>query len=160
PDGIEAFVNGIQAEILRDAMNQPIIEDYFRGREPQKLIRIRVPDTMMMSGSIRVSTNDGFGDSATPLIVAGGPTILEVRPNMALEGQSILINGAGFSTADTGGEVMVKFEGVATPQAITFGTDTSIEVVVPTGAMTGYVFVVHPSGMPRSPDILTIGGPV
>lgn len=153
--GLQAFVNGVQAEILEDQSGQPIIEDYFGGREPQKLIRIRVPNTT--SGPVRVATQDGNGQSEANFVIAGGPTILDVRPNPVLELDTLLINGAGFSTADTEGEVTVLFAGVAQPQVPSFRTDTSIEVVVPFGAQTGTISVLHPAGSPHS-EVLEIGG--
>lgn len=155
-EGLQVFVNGVQAEILEDTNGDPIIEDYFGGREPQKLIRIRVPDTT--TGPIRVSTRDGFGQSEASLVIAGGPTILEVRPNPVLELDTVLINGVGFSTSDTAGEVTVLFPGVAAPQTPIFRTDTSIEVQVPLGARTGTIAVLHPAGSAESPEVLEIGG--
>jgi hypothetical protein len=158
PDQLKAFVNGIQAEIVTDAMGNVVIEDYFRDREPKQLIRIRVPNTM--SGVIRISTVNGFGDSPVSLTISGGPTIISVAPQRVLNGDPILINGSGFSTEDTGGEVLVKFNNVTDPVPPTFSSNTSIRVNVPPGATTGYVEVVHPAGTATSPEMLEIGGPV
>ena len=108
-------------------------------------------------GRISLSTDDGTGESANPLIILDGLRIDNITPNPTLEGQTIVITGDGFNTDDVGGgDVEVVFNGVAAPQTPLFRSRTAIRIVVPTGVMNGLITITHPSGDVMSKIILTV----
>ena len=64
-------------------------------------------------------------------------TITEVNPVCGVPGETIIITGTSFG--DTQGSSVVTFNGV--PATVNSWTNTQIEVLVPSGAITGDVVV-------------------
>lgn len=100
------------------------------------------------TGKIGVTNPDGTTLSPSTFVVA--PEITTFAPTSATPGQTIDVNGGGLSGASE-----VDFAGgvSATPTNV---TGSSLQVVVPAGAVTGPISVHTPSGTASSRRPLTI----
>lgn len=78
------------------------------------------------------------------------PAITDFSPRRVIVGQTVTINGTGFT-----GAVGVAFNGKAAT-SFTVQSDTVITAVVPTGAKSGYITVDRPRGTGTSPRIIRI----
>jgi uncharacterized repeat protein (TIGR03803 family) len=87
--------------------------------------------------------NDGYGYGTVFKLSNGLNPLVETVPVAGPVGQSVFILGNNLT-----GSTSVKFNGVEA--AFTVGSDTYIQATVPTGATTGVVSVVTPSGTLKS----------
>ncbi len=92
---------------------------------------------------LKVTVNDGHGTTKTASFnetVLSVPKVTTLTPAAATVGATITIGGMGLT-----GSSLVTFTGGATavPTAV---TATSLQVVVPSGALTGPVSVTNPAG--------------
>ncbi len=81
--------------------------------------------------------------------IAGPVGITLVSPNEGLPGDGVEIFGKGLANPTS-----VTFNGVAT--TVTASTSTSLKTSVPSGATTGVIHVVTPSGAADSPSPFTV----
>ncbi|MFA6569768.1 MAG: IPT/TIG domain-containing protein, partial [Bacteroidota bacterium] len=87
-----------------------------------------VPETPCLNCTARIITKD----------VDNPFQIISVNPNKGLVGDEITISGIGFGSSQ--GTSIVSFSGANATQYISW-SDTQIKVKVPTGAVTGTVFI-------------------
>ncbi|MGH2596507.1 MAG: IPT/TIG domain-containing protein, partial [Actinomycetota bacterium] len=99
------------------------------------------------NGLITVVAPGGTVNSATSFTVTSPPplpTVTSLSPTTGPVGTTVTITGTNFT-----GATAVKFHGV---QAVfTLNSDTTITATVPSGATTGLVAVVTPTGTGKSP---------
>jgi hypothetical protein len=84
--------------------------------------------------------------NGVPFTVLPAPTITSLSPTSGPVGTPVTISGTNFGLSQ--GSSTVKFNGIAAPAASSWGP-TSIQVPVPTGALTGNVMVTV-SGVPSN----------
>ncbi|OQA57183.1 MAG: Maltogenic alpha-amylase precursor [Candidatus Atribacteria bacterium ADurb.Bin276] len=77
------------------------------------------------------------GCTKTPAPTSVTFSISNISPNCGVAGETIIITGTSFG--DTQGSSMVTFNGV--PATVNSWSNTQIEVLVPSGAITGDVVV-------------------
>ncbi|MFA0960680.1 IPT/TIG domain-containing protein [Roseivirga sp. BDSF3-8] len=98
--------------------------------------QLRTLQAFAMAGVIGFMTACGSDDEGPEVMPA--PTVSSFSPDSGLEGETITINGTNFS--ETSSENSVNFSsGVAA--TVTSASSTSLEVEVPTGAVSGPVSV-------------------
>jgi len=78
-----------------------------------------------------------IGCTKTPAPTSVPLSITNINPNCGAPGATIIITGTSFG--DTQGSSVVTFNGV--PATVNSWTNTQIEVLVPSGAITGDVVV-------------------
>jgi hypothetical protein len=105
------------------------------------------------TGPISVTTPNGTGTSATSFTVTGGPTITSFSPDNGPEGTLVDIQGTNLLGA-TG----VSFNGTADTSFVV-NSDVDITAHVPTGATTGPISVIAPSGTGTSSTNFTVISP-
>lgn len=109
-----------------------------------------------ITGTLLVETAHGQAEQQPRFIVLSGPFVWDVRPNPTARGQSVLITGGGFDTADTAGEIRVQFAGSTDSVLATFLSDSTLTVIVPADAENGPFVVQHPAGDAISPISLVV----
>ncbi|HEV7241876.1 MAG TPA: hypothetical protein VGQ36_21780 [Thermoanaerobaculia bacterium] len=103
-----------------------------------------------MTGQIRVTTPGGTATSFSSFAVTtGGPVITDFQPQSGKVGFSVTIAGANLS-----GTSQVTFNG--TPAPIGIVTPNFVQVFVPTGATTGPIRLVTPTGETTSSTPFTV----
>ena len=102
------------------------------------------------SGAITVTTSAGTATSSASFTVTIPPTITGFTPTSSPVGTSVLVNGTNLNAVSG-----VKFGGVA---AVTFAanSNTQIQVIVPSGAVTGKITVTTPGGTVTSSGTYTV----
>lgn len=109
------------------------------------------------SGVTTIFTYDAMGNivsitqQANPLVSVSGFT-----PTSGAVGDTVTINGSGFS--NTVGQNTVTFNGTAA--AVTSATTTQIVTSVPAGATTGPITVVSQNGMATSSSAFVVRPPI
>jgi RHS repeat-associated protein len=106
-------------------------------------ITTRIPSNGT-SGPVTVLKYDATSNSI-PLTIEGAPTVTGLAPSVGPIGESVIISGSGFGSAQT--TSAVQFNGV--PATVSAWSDTQITANVPPGAATGPVNVT----------VATVGGP-
>ncbi|MCA9548707.1 MAG: hypothetical protein KC933_01655 [Myxococcales bacterium] len=147
-DGIGAFVNGVQANLL-PFDSGALVETRVYAGQAYDTVQLQVPDTT--TGLVEITNRFGSGASTASFVVTdAGVVIQSVTPNPTpLNGQISLI-GHGFSTSDlvdpATPEVIFDYGGAEVRQPLNPGwTDVLATVMVPPGAMTGQIALVHPA---------------
>ena len=106
-----------------------------------------------VTGPITAVSTSGTATSATPFTVTSGssaPTITSFSPASGPAGTDVLVNGTNLTSVSG-----VTFGGVA---AVTFAanSNTQVEVIVPSGAVTGTITITTPSGTATSSGTYTV----
>jgi hypothetical protein len=92
------------------------------------------------TGKIGVTTVDGTAQSATDLVVQQPPRATGFSPNPAPVGATVTITGTNLGTVTA-----ITFNGAA-PVAPTLSSPSSMQVVVPSDAVTGLVSLTNSTG--------------
>ena len=106
------------------------------------------------TGQISVTTPGGTGTSSTAFTVSPSPqpTISGFSPPSGPVGQSVTINGSGFT-----GTTDVMFNGTSVGSGnFTVNSDIQITATVPQGAITGQISVTTPGGTATSSTDFTV----
>jgi RHS repeat-associated protein len=110
------------------------------------------------SGRIRVQTEGGAADSATSFtVIVASPVITGFTPSSGQVGSTVTLNGTNLR-AETGATV-VTFAGSGTSRLqalLTSVTPTSVQAVVPNGAMTGTITLTNAQGSATSATPFTV----
>ena len=93
----------------------------------------------VITGPISITTPAGTFDSGSRLFY-GSPSIFSFQPGSGLPGTNVVITGTNFL-----GATSVKFNGLTAPSPAIVHNGR-IEVAVPSGATTGPITVIGPSG--------------
>jgi hypothetical protein len=102
------------------------------------------------TGPITVTTGSGEGQSSSSFTIPT-PTISSFTPTSGPVGTTIDIRGTNFT-----GATWVSFNG--TRADVTVDSDSEIHTTVPSGATTGYFYVVTPGGSATSPSRFVVTG--
>ena len=104
------------------------------------------PVLMTPSGPVGVTSERGFGQSVAALTILEGVQIVRFSVNPVSPGAETAILGSGFSVAPGLPDPRVLFSGATDATTPRSFSDTAINVVVPSDAITGPVTVIHPAG--------------
>jgi YD repeat-containing protein len=163
--GAIASVVTISGTALRPTANNPTVT--FAGPSNTRLqaslqsatnteIKAIVP-AGAVSGVIRVQTEGGAADTATSFtIIVASPVITGFTPSSGQVGSTVTLTGINLK-AETGATV-VTFAGSSNrlQALLTLVTPTSVQAVVPNGAMTGTITLTNALGSATSATPFTI----
>ena len=102
------------------------------------------------SGTVAITNPFGTGTSSAVFTVIPSPTVTSFTPSTGTIGSTVNITGTGFTWATA-----VQFGGVNAP-TFTINSNTSITATVPSGAVTGVITVINPSGTGTSSNTYTV----
>jgi RHS repeat-associated protein len=108
------------------------------------------------TGPIAVTTQGGTGTSAANFVVVTAPIITSFTPQSGEVGSTVTLTGQNF-TGTTGGTTVTFAGNTSTiPALITSLTSTQISVLVPNGAMTGFITVTTDVGSGQTATVFTV----
>ncbi|MCG8603560.1 IPT/TIG domain-containing protein, partial [bacterium] len=102
------------------------------------------------TGKIRVTTNEGVGESPLDFTLIHPPVISSFSPPDGQIGTEVLIAGSNLSTVTS-----VTFNGVAS-NAISLDSDSELRATIPLGASTGRIVVRNAAGSDESGSDFTV----
>lgn len=117
-------------------------------------LTVRVP-AGATSGAVQVVTTEGAGRGAQPFTIYQPPTLTALTPAEGTPGSVITLTGSQFAPAPA--QDTVWFGGV--PAVVRQASATTLQVVVPAGALTGPVRVATLGGQVESAQLFEVWYP-
>lgn len=159
----DANGDGNAVESVRVVLGGSELTPVYAGPHPDFIgldqINVELPRSLMGRGevSFTISANGSSPSNLAQVVIAGEassapPQVTGFGIGAALAGQTLVINGSGFSA--TPGDNIVRIGGIEAE--VTAATATQLTVVVPFGAETGTVRVRTPMGEGASASLLQV----